>query len=203
MDIKELLQLTIDRDCSDLHLVPGYFPTLRINGELSPLKTMPVIGESESIIFPVMTEDQKETLLANREVYFGYEHAEHRFRVNVYFSKGSYAASFRLIPKIIRTIDELGLPSILHNFAAMQQGFILVTGPTGEGKSTTLAAIIDKINQNAAKHILTIEDPIEFVYPPGRSIISQRELGFDTHSWTVALRSALREDPDVVLIGEM
>jgi twitching motility protein PilT len=123
--------------------------------------------------------------------------------VNVYFTKGVMSASFRLIASRIKTIDELHLPTLFHSFAQIKQGLILLCGPTGEGKSSTLAAIINEINLSSAKHILTIEDPIEYMYPPAQSIISQREIGHDTHSWSIALKAALREDPDVVLIGEM
>jgi twitching motility protein PilT len=140
----------------------------------------------------------------NKEVDFSFQFGQYgRFRVNVYHQKGLMSAALRLIPTKIKTIEELKLPQICHEFAKMRQGLVLVTGPTGHGKSSTLAAIIEEINQQRAENILTIEDPIEFVYTPGKSIISQRELHADTHSWDIALRSALREDPDVVLVGEM
>lgn len=205
MDITQLLQLTIERNASDLHIIPDYYPTLRINGSLVQLKTFPIIDSATAtaLFFQILSPEQKESLQVNRELDFGYNYASNRFRINLYYTKSGVAASFRLIPKTIHTIEELGLPSVLHQFASLKQGFILVTGPTGEGKSTTLAAIINEINQKFARHILTIEDPIEFIYPPSQSIVSQRELGQDTHSWNIALRSALREDPDVVLIGEM
>lgn len=205
MDIKQLLQLTIERGASDLHIIPGYYPTLRVNGELIQLKTHQLLdaASAETLLSPTMSAGQKETLLVNREIDFGLSFGTVRFRVNVYFAKSAMAGSFRLIPQKIRTIDELGLPKLIHQFVPLKQGFILVTGPTGEGKSTTLAAIIDEINKTSARHILTIEDPIEFLYSPALSVVSQREVGQDTHGWTVALRSALREDPDVVLIGEM
>ena len=140
----------------------------------------------------------------NKELYFAYQFEEFgRFRVNVYSEKNMMAAALRLIPAKIKTIDELGLPQICHKFAVLKQGLVLVTGPTGQGKSSTLAAIIEEINRTRAEHILTIEDPIEFIYTPAMSIVTQRELHSDTHSWDIALRSALREDPDVVLVGEM
>jgi twitching motility protein PilT len=205
MDITQLLQLTIERNASDLHLITGYYPTLRINGELVQLKTFPIVDAqtATALFLQILAPEQKENILVNRELDFGYNFNSHRFRINLYHTRDGQAASFRLIPKTIRTIEELGMPSVLHQFSHLRQGFILVTGPTGEGKSTTLAAIINEINQTFARHILTIEDPIEFIYPPGQSIVSQRELGQDTHSWNISLRSALREDPDVVLIGEM
>ncbi|MFS8159507.1 MAG: type IV pilus twitching motility protein PilT, partial [Candidatus Roizmanbacteria bacterium] len=205
MDIKELLEVTITRNASDLHIVPEYAPTIRVNGELIPLTSYtPVAGElADQLFLPILSQEQKENLHVNREIDFGFNLGTHRFRVNIYYSKGALGGSFRLIPEKIKTIEELGLPNILHDLILPKQGFILVTGPTGEGKSTTLASMINELNTRSSKHILTIEDPIEYIYPQGKSIISQREVGQDTHSWQIALRSALREDPDVVLIGEM
>ncbi len=205
MDIAQLLKLTVERGASDLHIVPEYYPTIRINGELIQLKTYPIIDgkSSETMLFSLLTEEQKESLTVNRELDFGYNFDEHRYRINIYYVKGSLSGSFRLISDKIKTIEELGLPQILHQFTDLRQGFILVTGPTGEGKSTSLASIINEINVKHSKHLLTIEDPIEYIYPKAKSIVSQREIGQDTHSWTIALKSALREDPDVVLIGEM
>lgn len=205
MEIHQLLKLTIERNASDLHIVPNYYPSIRLHGELIQLKTLSLIDEEDSkkMIFSILTDDQKENLLTNKELDFGYNFETFRFRTNVYFTKGMIAASFRLIPNKIKTIEELGLPPLLHQFTDFKQGFILVTGPTGEGKSTTLASIINEINLKHPRHILTIEDPIEYIYPPGKSIISQREIGQDTHTWMLSLRAALREDPDVVLIGEM
>lgn len=205
MDITQLFQLTIERKASDLHLIPEYYPTLRVNGDLMQLKTYPIfdLQTGHDLLTQILTQDQRENLLKNHELDFGYNFQSHRFRANIYFTKGGIAGSFRLIPEIIQTIEELGLPTIIRSFTDMRQGFILVTGPTGEGKSTTLAAVIEEINKKYARHILTIEDPIEFVYSKAKSIVSQRELGSDTLSWDKSLRSALREDPDVVLIGEM
>lgn len=205
MSIEELLQITIDKGSSDLHILPYYPPTIRIHGELFQLASYPVLdgAATEQLFLPILTQEQKEGLHLNREIDFGYNYHTHRFRVNLYYTKGSVSGSFRLIPERILTIEELGLPTILRQLTGLKQGFVLVTGPTGEGKSTTLASLINDINQKFAKHILTIEDPIEYIYPTGKSIISQREVGQDTHSWQIALRSALREDPDVVLIGEM
>jgi twitching motility protein PilT len=205
MEIREFLEETSKKGASDLHLVVGHPPTLRIDGELSPLSGETLTAsEVERLVFSVLTPEQKELFLANKELDFSYEISGlARFRTNVYFQKGGMAAAFRLIPFKIRTIDELNLPQICHTFGSLRQGFILVTGPTGHGKSTTLAAIINEINQNRPCHIVTIEDPIEYVYPKGKAIVSQREMHLDTHSWEVALRASLREDPDVVLIGEM
>ena len=205
MNIQELLNETNRRGASDLHLVVGMQPTLRIDGFLVPLsdKELLTAEEAESLILAILSPEQKELFLANKELDFSHGTDQARFRVNVYFQKGSMAAAFRLIPFKIRSIDELNLPQICHTFASLRQGFILMTGPTGHGKSTTLAAIIDEINQTRATHIITIEDPIEYVYPKGKSMVSQREMHLDSHSWEVSLRSCLREDPDVVLIGEM
>ena len=211
MDIQELLILTIKNKASDLHLMIGLPPTFRIDGALRYLTTYPALKteDLESMIFSILTPEQKELLLTNKELDFSFSFKGKasqdigRFRINAYFEKGKIAAALRFLAPGVRTIDELGLPKVCHDFAKLKQGFVLVTGPTGHGKSSTLAAIINEINLNKSCHILTIEDPIEYVYPKGNCIISQREMGIDTHSWAMALRSSLREDPDVVLIGEM
>ena len=206
MDIKDLLQLTIDRNASDLHIVSAIPPHLRIEGQLSPIPHEAVMTPDmiNKLLKDVLTTEQLERYTVNKEMDFSLSFSEKaRFRVNAYTQKGTPAISFRTIPLTIPSIDELGLPKILHTFTSLRQGFILVTGPTGHGKSTTLAAILNEINLTRAEHIVTIEDPIEFVFKTDKSIISQREMGSDTHSWQIALRSALREDPDVVLVGEM
>lgn len=211
MDIQELLSLTIKNKASDLHLMPDLPPALRIDGALVFLTNFSKLSKEsvEQMIFSLLTAEQKELLVTNKELDFsiGYGGGAYgdigRFRINAYYQKGLLCGAFRFLPKEIRTIEELHLPKICHSFAELKQGFILVTGPTGHGKSTTIASIINEINQNRATHILAVEDPIEYLYPDGKSIISQREIGADTHSWALALRSALREDPDVVLIGEM
>lgn len=205
MDIFQLFDYTIERKASDLHLIADYLPTIRINNDLYPIRTLEILKNDDikNLLLSIMSEEQKENLLANKELDFGYQYKNSRFRINVYYSRNSIAAAFRLIGNKIRNIQELNLVDSLNEFTHYHQGLVLVTGPTGEGKSTTLAAIINEINLNYAKHIITIEDPIEYVYPAGRSIVSQRELHQDTHSWNVALKSVLREDPDVVLIGEM
>src|SRR3989339_351754 len=206
IDINNLLQQTVDLKASDLHLVAGVPPTLRIDGELksvpsSGILTPQIISDGLKII---LTSEQFERLSVNKEIDFSLTFSDKaRFRVNTYTQKGSFAAAFRRIPLEIPDIDSLGLPKIVHSFTNLRQGLILVTGPTGHGKSTTLAAVINEINKNRACHIVTIEDPVEFVFRPIKSIVSQREMRSDTHSWQVALRSVLREDPDVVLIGEM
>lgn len=205
MEINQLLQIAIEKNASDFHIVPNYYPMIRINNELFSLRQLEIFTkeESERMLFSILTADQKENLLANKEIDFGYELLGYRFRVNAYYTKNKLAAAFRLIPSKIKTVEELRLPTIFHQFTQFRQGLVLVTGPTGEGKSTALASLINEINLNCAKHIITIEDPVEFVYPVGKSLISQRELHQDTHSWTIALKSVLREDPDVVLVGEM
>lgn len=205
MDINQLLRYTIERNGSDLHVIPRYYPAVRVNGELIQIKTMRIITpeDTQKMLLGILHNEQKENLLINKELDLSYSLEDYRFRVNMYFSKGVLAADFRVIPMKIKTIEELGLPPLLHSFTDLHQGFILFTGPTGEGKSTSLASIINEINLKSTQHILTIEDPIEYVYHEGKALISQREIGNDTHSWTISLRSALREDPDVVLIGEM
>jgi len=158
----------------------------------------------EGLLKQVLSSEQIERLTVNKELDFSLPFSERgRFRVNAYTQKNSLAAAFRLIPLTIPSIETLGLPNLLHSFTQLRQGFVLVTGPTGHGKSTTLASMIQEINQNRSVHIVTIEDPVEFVFNPVKSIISQREMRSDTHSWEIALRSVLREDPDVVFIGEM
>jgi len=204
--IQELLQYVVDNKASDLHVVVGAPPTVRLDGAL-----VPVAGEAAvtplsagQLISGVLSAEQKEVLTVNRELDFSFTLAEKaRFRVNAYQQKGSMAAAFRLVPAVIPGIEELGLPKICHQFAALKQGFILVTGPTGHGKSTTLAAMLEEINKTRPVHIVTIEDPVEYVYASTKALVSQREIRQDTHSWEIALRSVLREDPDVVLIGEM
>ena len=211
MQINELLDVTIKNNASDLHLMPGVSPALRIDGGLRYLSNYPPLSaqEVETMVFSILKPEQKERLINNKEIDFSFGFgggaygALGRFRTNLYYQRGVLSAAFRFLQPAIRTIEELHLPKICHSFAELKQGFVLVTGPTGQGKSTTLASIINEINLSKAVHILTIEDPIEYVYPSGKSIISQREMDLDTHSWPLALRSALREDPDVVLVGEM
>ncbi len=206
MTLKDLLQLAVDRNASDLHLVTGFPPALRVDGELFPIPSEGILTPSmiTELLNGNLRADILERLTQNKEVDFSLAFSDRaRFRVNIYTQKGSTAAAFRRIPLQIPSIDALGLPKILHSLAAMRQGLILVTGPTGQGKSTSIAAMIQEINMTQAKHIITVEDPIEFVFNPSRSIVSQREMHSDTHSWQIALRSVLREDPDVVLVGEM
>lgn len=206
MSIQQLLETVIKKDASDLHLVVGQPPMYRVDGDLTaiPGEEILTLEAAQTLIFDLLTSEQKELILVNKELDFSFGLGDvARFRVNAYYQKGYLSASLRLIPSNIKTVEELQLPKSLHNFAKMRQGFVLVTGPTGHGKSTTLASIINEINLDNPMHILTIEDPIEYVYPRGRALVSQRELHLDTHSWDIALRSALREDPNVVLVGEM
>jgi twitching motility protein PilT len=205
-EIQSLLQLTIDKGASDLHLQVGQPPCLRIHGELSFISSVNPLTKEEvqALLFSLIQEEQKELLINNKEIDFSFELAgKGRFRVNIYHQKGALAGALRFVPLEVKGIDELGLPAICHEFAKLKQGFVLVAGPTGHGKSTTLAAIIKEILIQRPCNVITVEDPIEFVFSSRNSLISQRELGLDTHSWTAALRSVLREDPDVVLIGEM
>lgn len=205
MNIQTLLEITIEKKASDLHLVNGLSPIVRINGSLYPMTNQQALSEKdvESMVFSILSPEQKELFLANRELDFSITYSSVRFRVNAYYQKGTIAVALRLIPFKIPTIEELNLPKICHTFSKLQQGFVLIVGPTGHGKSTTVASIINEINLGSLKHIVTIEDPVEYIFPKGKGIVSQRELRSDTHSWDIALRSVLREDPDVVFIGEM
>jgi len=205
MELSQLLQLTIEKKASDLHVVPGYYPTVRVSGELFQLTSLTIItpDDSEKILSSFLNQEQKDILFANREIDLAYSLNKSRYRVNLYYAQDFLCGSFRLIQPNINTLEQLNIPGFLHQCADYRQGLVLLTGPTGEGKSTTLASLVNEINQKYAKHIITIEDPIEYIYPKYKSVISQRELHQDTHSWNVALKSALREDPDVILVGEM
>lgn len=205
-ECKQLLNLAIEKNASDVHLTVGAPPLIRIDGKLYPQSDTAVLNptHAEKLIKSFMSAEQQQRLLVQKEIDFSFPYQEKvRFRVNVYFQKGYIAASLRLIPKDIRTLTQLGLPPILEKFTVPSQGFVIVTGPTGHGKSTTLASLINMINQQRKAHIVTIEDPIEYVFEHNKCIISQRELGSDTNSFSRALRAVLREDPDVVLVGEM
>ena len=206
MTIQDLLQKTISSEASDLHLTVGSPPTLRIAGKLSPISGMAALDSSqvESLLSGLLSEEQKKRLKEEREIDFSFSFSDvARFRVNAFHQKGYLAASLRLIPYRIPTIEELNLPRILYDFCKLPQGFILITGPAGQGKSTTLAGMINEINETREVHVVTIEDPIEYVFKSKKALIEQREMYLDTLSWETALRSALREDPDVVLVGEM
>ena len=201
-----LLEEVIKRKASDLHLQVGLPPMLRVDGALIPVNgTEPLTEESiEALIFAILDEDQKQILLKDKEFDFSFAFGDlGRFRVNAFHERGNLAAALRLIPNEILSIEQLGLPSIVNKFADYPRGLVLVTGPTGSGKSTSLAAMVNKINHERATHIVTIEDPIEFTHKSIKSVIVQREVHYDTYSFSAALRSSLRQDPDVVLIGEM
>jgi twitching motility protein PilT len=203
--IDALLDLVVNNKASDLHLVVGYSPVLRINGQLYSIASQPTITREkiDELLSPILG-DRKQRFLKEKELDFSYSFGKKgEFRVNVYYQQGAPAASFRFIRSAISSLDELNLPSSLKSLASWRQGFVLVTGPTGHGKSTTVAALLEEINATRASHIITIEDPIEYRFLPKKSLISQREIEQDTLSWTRALRSVLREDPDVVFIGEM
>jgi len=205
MDIQQMFIEAARKEASDIHFIVGFPPMLRVNGNLLPCEGTSILTneEAQRLLYTTLTTEQKEIFETNKEIDYSLATAVGRFRVNVYMQKNTIAAAFRLIPQKIKTLEDLGLPEICHQFVKIRQGLVLVTGPTGHGKSTTLASMINLINQNKGAHIITIEDPIEYVYPPAQSIVSQREMHGDTHSWNVALRSVLREDPDVVLVGEM
>lgn len=206
MNIHDIMEQLVQAEGSDIHIVVGSPPMVRISGALIPVEGAPILNseQAEALILPVLTQEQTDYVRVNKELDLGYQYSDKgRFRINVYHTQGSMAAALRLIPTRIKSVDDLRLPPVFHEFTGYKQGLILITGPTGEGKSTSLAALIDEINISRAEHIVTIEDPIEFMYQPKKSIISQREINHDTHSWEIALKSVLREDPDVVLIGEM
>ena len=204
--IETLLEECIRRNASDLHLQYGLPPILRVDGSLIPIIGMPALNEDnlQSLIFATLDEEQQNIYIKDKDFDYSFAFGDvARFRVNAFHERGKLAAAFRLIPNKIKSIEELNLPPVIETFANFPRGLILVTGPTGSGKSTTLAALIDKINREKSDHIITIEDPIEFTHKSERSVIVQREVHYDTFSFAAALRSALREDPDVVLIGEM
>lgn len=204
--LNDLLLITAKQNSSDLHIAVGRRPTIRIDSVLIPLAKESIITkeDAEGLVGVMLTPDQMKELLERRQIDFSYNFEDKaRFRVNVYFQRGFVAAALRLIPAQIRTIEELSLPPILHDFARMNQGFILIVGPAGHGKSTTLAAMLDEVNHTRNDHIVTVEDPIEYIFSQDRSIISQREVGDDTLSFQDALRAILRQDPDVLMVGEM
>ncbi|MDR7537036.1 MAG: type IV pilus twitching motility protein PilT [Armatimonadota bacterium] len=205
MDITELLILTKERGASDLHLAAGAPPSLRVHGRLVRLDAAPLARDDmHAMLYDIMTDEQKARFEATHDLDFSLELARvGRFRVNAFMQRHGEGMVLRLIPEKIRTLDELEMPPVLKDLAMKERGLILVTGPTGSGKSTTLAAMVDHINEHREHHIITIEDPIEFVHAPKKCNINQREVGGHTASFAAALRSALREDPDVILVGEM
>lgn len=206
LKIELMLEQVIKFDASDLHIQAGLPPMLRVDGALKAIDDTPALdaADCERLVFSILDDDQKEILLKDKEVDFSFAFGNYgRFRVNAFHERGNLAAALRLIPSKIRTLGDLQMPKVLQDFTKFPRGLVLVTGPTGSGKSTTLAAMVDKINSEQSKHILTIEDPIEYAHSSKMSIVVQREIHYDTYSYAAALRSSLREDPDVVLIGEM
>lgn len=206
LKIEILLEEVIKKRASDLHLQVSMPPMLRIDGKLMPIAGYPALDEEkvESLVFAILDEEQKQILLKDKEFDFSFAFGDlGRFRVNAFHERGNLACALRLIPNEIKSIAELGLPTTVSGFSNFPRGLVLVTGPTGSGKSTTLAALLDQINDQKAHHIITIEDPIEFTHKSKKSLVVQREVHYDTYSFSAALRSSLRQDPDVVLIGEM
>ena len=204
--IEPLLEECVKREASDLHLQVGVPPILRLDGLLHPITTYAALTNEDvqRLVFSTLDEEQQKILIKDKEFDYSFAFGDiARFRVNAFHEKGNMAAAFRLIPNVIKSIEDLGLPGVVADFADHPNGLVLVTGPTGSGKSTTLAALVDKINTEKAVHIITIEDPIEFTHRSKRAVVAQREVHYDTYSFAAALRSILREDPDVVLIGEM
>ena len=205
MDILKLLEMVMAKKSSDLHIIAGAPPVIRVHGQLTFTDMDPLEDEDiRKMLEPIMSDDFKEKLEKEKELDFSYDFDDNaRFRINMYWQRGTLAAAFRLVASEILDLNKLKLPSVVRDMAFKERGLILVTGPTGSGKSTTLAAMIDIINKEQRSHIITLEDPIEYTYTHKKSIISQREIGIDTFSFGTALRECLRQDPDVILIGEM
>jgi len=204
--LRELLAITDREQASDFHVSVGHPPVLRISGRLLPLVRENILlpQDSEGLAFALMSDGQRERFLANKEIDFSYGSEDGaRFRVNVFFQRGFISIAMRLIPKKVRTVEELNLPPILHEFTRPSQGFLVMTGPSSHGKSTTLAALIDEINHTRAEHIITIEDPIEYIFKDDKAVIDQREIYLDSMSFARALRSTFRQDPDIIVLGEM
>jgi twitching motility protein PilT len=204
--IDELLGSMLGWDASDLHLSAGSPPAVRVRGEIHPVEDLPSLTEEDTqqLLYRILSTEQQKRLEIERQIDVSYAvPGIARFRVNVFFRQGTIGAAFRLIPQAIKSLEELGLPVSLHELTERPRGLVLVTGPTGSGKSTTLASLIDEINRTRSAHILTIEDPIEFIHPHRRCIVNQREIGTDAPGFAEALRAALRQDPDVILLGEM
>jgi len=200
-----LIDYAIAHGASDLHLIVGVPPVVRRDGKLLAIANEPPLTDAsaQEAITSILLPEQQRELLTTRELDFSFGFRDMRFRVNAYFERSQLAASLRLIPSKIPSLSGLGLPAVLERFTVPSQGFVIITGPTGHGKSTTLAALIQHINETRSEHIVTIEDPIEYLFQHNRSMVSQREVGSDTKTFGAALRSVLREDPNVILVGEM
>jgi len=206
LKIKELIETAVRKGASDLHISANYPPTLRISDKLFPLPKEKRLSaeDSRNLALNLMNDKQQERFFQRKEIDFSYSFENKvRLRINIFFERGNISSALRLIPYKIRTIEELNLPFILHRFTKATQGFVLVCGPSSQGKSTTLAALIDEINHTRAGHIITIEDPIEYVFESDKSIVNQREVYQDTLSFSDALKSVFRQDPDVIMVGEM
>ncbi|MEK7665008.1 MAG: type IV pilus twitching motility protein PilT [Patescibacteria group bacterium] len=205
-NLKNFLDTVIKEGASDLDIAVNYAPHIRITGQLIPLSQEKKVSpkDSEGLAFSIMSEEQKKKFLEEKEIDFSYNlEGKGRFRVNVFFQRGMVSMAMRFIPLKIRTIEELNLPPVLHDFTNRPQGLVLVTGASSQGKSTTLAALLDEINHTRSVHIITIEDPIEYIYSPDRAIVEQREVYQDTLSFASALRATFRQNPDVIMVGEM
>lgn len=204
--LKKLLDVAVKEEASDLDISVGHVPNIRITGQLVPLSQEKIISAEDSVglATALMSDVQHKKFLEEKEIDLSYQHEDKgRFRVNIFFQRGTISLALRFIPSKIRTIEELNLPPVLHDFLARPQGLILVTGATSQGKSTTLAAMIDEINHTRSAHIITVEDPIEYTYPIDRAIVDQREVLIDTLNFNNALRATLRQNPDVIMVGEM
>jgi twitching motility protein PilT len=204
--LEEILNIAIDKEASDIHFSAGKPPILRIDGRLTPLVEKPILSpqDTQELAFSLLSEEQKEQFLSQRDIDLSFSYQDKaRFRINIYQQLGQISVALRLIPTKIRTIEELSLPAICHQFASATQGFFLVVGPSGHGKSTALAALIDEINHTRCDHIITIEDPIEYLFKEDKCIIDQREVGEDVQDFHRGLREVFRQDPDVIMIGEM
>jgi twitching motility protein PilT len=205
-DFAAVLTSMVHTSASDVHLTPGFAPAIRVRGQIMAMEGQPVLTpqQTREIVYSVLNDDQRKRFETNKQLDFAYAiPGVARFRVNVFFQRGSISAAFRHIPENISTLESLGLPAVMTEFTRKPRGFVLVTGPTGSGKTTTLAAMVDAINREREEHILTIEDPIEFMHPHRKCIVNQREVGSDAPDFALALKAALRQDPDVILVGEM
>ena len=205
-DFSAVLGQMVEARASDVHLTAGFAPAIRDKGRIHPMEGFPVLNSQQTreVVYGILNDDQRKRFETNKQLDFAYAiPGVARFRVNCFFQRGSVSAAFRLVPQEIPSLESLGVPQVLRDLTRKPRGFVLVTGPTGSGKSTTLAAMLDVINQEREDHILTIEDPIEFLHRHKRSIVNQREIGSDAPDFALGLRAALRQDPDVIMVGEM